>query len=96
MNIIEMEAEIKNGGVLDIIDTRESVEEPFSKVEFKNIISLFILGSTGVVTMRHDGNGHSIIGPSITLLLKIGKMRFDTWQQLIFLEPDVARNQPLL
>jgi secondary thiamine-phosphate synthase enzyme len=41
----------------------------------------------------HDDNGHShvrasLIGPSITIPLKNGKLLHGTWQQIVFLELD--------
>jgi secondary thiamine-phosphate synthase enzyme len=41
----------------------------------------------------HDGNGHShvrasVIGPSITVPFKDGKLILGTWQQIVFLELD--------
>ncbi len=44
--------------------------------------------------MWHDGNGHShvrasIIGPSITIPVRNGRLRLGTWQQLVFVELDV-------
>ncbi|MBO3758000.1 MAG: secondary thiamine-phosphate synthase enzyme YjbQ [Thermoproteota archaeon] len=44
--------------------------------------------------MWHDGNGRShvrasIIGPSLTIPIKDGKLILGTWQQVVFLELDV-------
>ena len=46
--------------------------------------------------MWHDGNGHShvrasIIGPSLTLPIKDGKIIHGTWQQIVFLELDIRK-----
>jgi len=43
----------------------------------------------------HDDNGHShirasIIGPSITLPIKEGKIIHGTWQQIVFIELDTS------
>ncbi len=43
--------------------------------------------------MWHDGNGHShvrasIIGPSLTVPIRDGKIIHGTWQQIVFLELD--------
>jgi secondary thiamine-phosphate synthase enzyme len=42
----------------------------------------------------HDGNGHShvrasIMGPSITVPFRKGKLVLGTWQQIVFIEMDV-------
>lgn len=44
--------------------------------------------------MWHDGNGRShvrasIIGPSLTIPIKDGKLMLGTWQQVVFLELDI-------
>ena len=50
----------------------------------------------------HDDNGHShvrasIMGPSITLPIKNGKMLHGTWQQLVFVEFDTRpRNRSII
>jgi secondary thiamine-phosphate synthase enzyme len=46
----------------------------------------------------HDGNGHShlqatMLGPSITVPLKDGKMILGTWQQVFHLECDIKPRQ---
>ncbi len=46
----------------------------------------------------HDGNGHShirasMIGPSLTVPIKNGKLILGTWQQIIFLELDVRKRK---
>ena len=42
----------------------------------------------------HDGNGHShlqatVLGPSLTVPIKDGKLRLGTWQQIFHLECDI-------
>lgn len=42
----------------------------------------------------HDGNGHShlqatLLGPSITVPIKNGKLILGTWQQIFFIECDI-------
>lgn len=42
----------------------------------------------------HDGNGHShvraaLIGPSLTVPFKKGRLTLGTWQQIVFVELDV-------
>ena len=44
----------------------------------------------------HDGNGHShvrasLIGPSLTVPFKDGRLMLGTWQQIVFVELDVRR-----
>jgi len=44
----------------------------------------------------HDGNGHShvrasLIGPSLTVPIKDGKLTLGTWQQLVLVELDTRR-----
>lgn len=46
----------------------------------------------------HDGNGHShvrasIIGPSITIPFKDGKMMLGTWQQVVLVEMDTRQRE---
>ena len=46
----------------------------------------------------HDGNGHShirasMIGPSLTVPVKNGKLILGTWQQIVFLELDVRKRK---
>lgn len=46
----------------------------------------------------HDGNGHShirasMIGASLTVPIKNGKLILGTWQQIIFLELDVRKRK---
>ncbi len=46
----------------------------------------------------HDGNGHShirasMIGPSLTVPIKNGKLILGTWQQIVFLELDVRKRE---
>lgn len=48
--------------------------------------------------MWHDGNGHShvrasIIGPSITIPFKDGKMMLGTWQQVVLVEMDTRQRE---
>jgi len=45
-----------------------------------------------------DGNGHShvrasIIGPSLTVPIKNGKLILGTWQQIVFVELDVRKRK---
>jgi len=50
----------------------------------------------------HDDNGHShvrasIMGPSITIPIKNGKLLHGTWQQIVFVELDTRpRNRNLI
>lgn len=50
----------------------------------------------------HDDNGHShvrasIIGPSVTIPIKNGKLLHGTWQQIVFVELDTrSRNRNLI
>lgn len=44
----------------------------------------------------HDGNGHShlqatMLGPSLTVPVKNGKLVLGTWQQIFYLECDIKR-----
>jgi secondary thiamine-phosphate synthase enzyme len=46
----------------------------------------------------HDGNGHShvrasLIGPSLTVPFKDGKLILGTWQQIVFLELDTRSRE---
>ena len=46
----------------------------------------------------HDGNGHShvrasIIGPSLAVPIKNGKLILGTWQQIVFVELDVRKRK---
>lgn len=46
----------------------------------------------------HDGNGHShvrasIIGPSLVVPIKNGKLILGTWQQIVFVELDVRKRK---
>ena len=48
--------------------------------------------------MWHDGNGHShvkasLIGPSITIPFKDGKMILGTWQQIVLVEMDTRQRE---
>lgn|SRR5574341_1502535 len=48
--------------------------------------------------MWHDGNGHShvrasIIGPSITIPFKDGKMMLGMWQQIVLVEMDTRQRE---
>ena len=50
----------------------------------------------------HDGNGHShlqatLLGPSLTVPITVGKLRLGTWQQIIHLECDIhARERAII
>lgn len=46
----------------------------------------------------HDGNGHShvrasVIGPSLAVPIKNGKLILGTWQQIVFVELDVRKRK---
>jgi len=46
----------------------------------------------------HDDNGHShirasLIGPSITIPIKEGKLVHGTWQQIVFIELDTSQRE---
>ena len=46
----------------------------------------------------HDGNGHShlqatLLGPSLTVPVRGGKLMLGTWQQIFYLECDVGSRQ---
>ncbi|MGI0011180.1 MAG: secondary thiamine-phosphate synthase enzyme YjbQ [Nitrosopumilaceae archaeon] len=46
--------------------------------------------------MWYDGNGHShvrasLVGPSITIPFKDGKMMLGTWQQIVLVEMDIRQ-----
>jgi secondary thiamine-phosphate synthase enzyme len=48
--------------------------------------------------MWHDGNGHShlqatLLGPSLTVPVKNGKLELGTWQQIFHLECDIKPRQ---
>lgn len=48
--------------------------------------------------MWHDGNGHShvrasLVGPSITIPFKDGKMMLGTWQQIVLVEMDTRQRE---
>lgn len=46
----------------------------------------------------HDGNGHShvrasLLGPSLAVPIRDGRMQLGTWQQIVFVECDVKPRQ---
>ena len=48
--------------------------------------------------MWHDGNGHShvkasLVGPSLTVPFKDGKLLLGTWQQIVFIELDIRSRE---
>jgi secondary thiamine-phosphate synthase enzyme len=48
----------------------------------------------------HDGNGHShvqaaLLGPSVAVPIRDGRLRFGTWQQVVLINHDIhARHRP--
>jgi len=53
-----------------------------------------VLEAVGHEQAWHDGNGHShlqatMLGPSITIPIKDGKLCLGTWQQVFHLECDI-------
>ena len=45
----------------------------------------------------HDGNGQSLIGPSLTIPILQGKLTLGTWQQIVILEMDTRpRNRNVI
>lgn len=48
--------------------------------------------------MWHDGNGHShvkasLVGPSLAIPFKEGKLLLGTWQQIVFVELDIRSRE---
>ena len=74
--------------------------EPGLKIDFPNMLSRIVPKNLEYEHDKtwHDGNGHShirasLVGPSLTIPFKDGRLLLGTWQQIVILEMDIRQRE---
>lgn len=74
--------------------------EPGLKIDFPNMLSRIAPKNLEYEHDKtwHDGNGHShirasLVGPSLTIPFKDGRLLLGTWQQIVILEMDIRQRE---
>ena len=74
--------------------------EPGLKIDFPNMLSRIAPKNLEYEHDKtwHDGNGHShirasLVGPSLTIPFKDGRLLLGTWQQIVILELDIRQRE---
>jgi secondary thiamine-phosphate synthase enzyme len=73
---------------------------PGLKTDFPKMISRIVPNNIEYEHDKtwHDGNGHShvrasLVGPSLTIPFKDGRLLLDTWQQIVVVEMDIRQRE---
>jgi secondary thiamine-phosphate synthase enzyme len=74
--------------------------EPGLKIDFPNMLSRIAPKNVEYEHDKtwHDGNGHShirasLVGPSLTIPFKDGRLLLGTWQQIVIVEMDIRQRE---
>ena len=74
--------------------------EPGLKIDFPKMLSRIVPKNVEYEHDKtwHDGNGHShirasLVGPSLTIPFKDGRLLLGTWQQIIIVEMDIRQRE---
>jgi secondary thiamine-phosphate synthase enzyme len=74
--------------------------EPGLRTDFPNMLSRIVPKNIEYEHDKtwHDGNGHShvrasLVGPSLTIPFKDGRLLLGTWQQIVLVEMDIRQRE---
>ena len=74
--------------------------EPGLKIDFPKMLSRIVPKNIEYEHDKtwHDGNGHShvrasLVGPSLTIPFKDGRLLLGTWQQIVVVEMDIRERE---